>query len=145
MGCHFLFQEVFLAQGSNPSLLCLLHWQADSLPCLPPEKPWFSTLHAAPCFWPSHSCPSEDSGDNGTWRAMLGHGAKVKSCAWCFDPSLPLGSLRQEDWEELGNLKLGSWSSSESFQSLRILGSPNHSHKRGKDSWVKDEMTNTTL
>ena len=27
-GCHFLLQEIFLTQGSNP---CLLHWQADSL------------------------------------------------------------------------------------------------------------------
>ena len=32
VGCHFLLQEVFLTQGSNLRLLCLLHWQADSLP-----------------------------------------------------------------------------------------------------------------
>ena len=32
MGCHFLLQGIFLTQGLNPSLLCLLHWQADSLP-----------------------------------------------------------------------------------------------------------------
>ena len=25
VGCHFLFQEIFLTQGSNPHLLCLLH------------------------------------------------------------------------------------------------------------------------
>ena len=29
VGCHFLFQGIFLNQGSN---LCLLHWQVDSLP-----------------------------------------------------------------------------------------------------------------
>ena len=29
---HFLLQGVFLTSGSNLSLLCLLHWQADSLP-----------------------------------------------------------------------------------------------------------------
>ena len=29
VGCHFLFQEIFLTQGSN---LGLLHWQVDSLP-----------------------------------------------------------------------------------------------------------------
>ena len=28
---------VFLTQGSNPCLLCLLHWLADSLPSEPPE------------------------------------------------------------------------------------------------------------
>ena len=38
MGCHFLLQRIFLTQGSNPSLLCLLQWQADSLPLAPPKK-----------------------------------------------------------------------------------------------------------
>ena len=32
VGCHFLLQGIFLTQGLNPSLLCLLHWQVDSLP-----------------------------------------------------------------------------------------------------------------
>jgi len=26
-GCHALFQGIFLTQGLNPGLLCLLHWQ----------------------------------------------------------------------------------------------------------------------
>ena len=39
VGCHFLLQGIFLTQGSNPSLLCLLHWQEDSLPLVPPGKP----------------------------------------------------------------------------------------------------------
>ena len=30
--CHFLLQGIFLTQGLNLHLLCLLHWQADSLP-----------------------------------------------------------------------------------------------------------------
>ena len=29
MGCHFLLQEIFLTQGSNPCVLHLLHWQED--------------------------------------------------------------------------------------------------------------------
>ena len=32
VSCHFLFQDIFLTQGLNPSLLCLLHLQAGSLP-----------------------------------------------------------------------------------------------------------------
>ena len=32
VSCHFLLQEIFLTQGSNPHLLCLLHWQMNSLP-----------------------------------------------------------------------------------------------------------------
>ena len=31
-GLHFLLQTIFLTQKSNPCPLCLLHWQADSLP-----------------------------------------------------------------------------------------------------------------
>ena len=32
VGCHFLLQGTFLTQESNPCVLHLLHWQADSLP-----------------------------------------------------------------------------------------------------------------
>ena len=32
MGCYFLLQGIFPTQGSNPHHLCLLHWQAESLP-----------------------------------------------------------------------------------------------------------------
>ena len=32
MGCHALLQGIILTQGLNLCLLCLLHWQADSLP-----------------------------------------------------------------------------------------------------------------
>ena len=35
MGCHDLFQRIFLTQRSNPHLLCLLHQQAGSLPLVP--------------------------------------------------------------------------------------------------------------
>ena len=39
VGCHALLQGFFQTQGSNPSLLLLLHWQAGSLPLVPPGKP----------------------------------------------------------------------------------------------------------
>ena len=32
VSCHVLLQGLFLTQGSEPHLLGLLHWQADSLP-----------------------------------------------------------------------------------------------------------------
>ena len=35
VGCHVLLQEIFLTQGSNPHLLCFLHWQEGSLPLVP--------------------------------------------------------------------------------------------------------------
>ena len=39
LGCHFPLQGIFPTQGSNLCFLCLLHWQADSLPTAPPGKP----------------------------------------------------------------------------------------------------------
>ena len=39
VGCHALLWEIFLTQGSNLHLLSLLHWQAGSLPLVPPRKP----------------------------------------------------------------------------------------------------------
>ena len=41
VGCHFLFQGIFLTRGLNPHLLCLLHWQAGSLLLAPPGKPLY--------------------------------------------------------------------------------------------------------
>ena len=44
MGCHSLLQGIFTTQGLNPRLLCLLHWQADSLPLLHLGSPiWCKT------------------------------------------------------------------------------------------------------
>ena len=36
------FQGLFLTQGLNPCLLCLLHWQAGSLPLVPHRKPSYT-------------------------------------------------------------------------------------------------------
>ena len=40
VGCHALLRGTFPARGQNPCLLSLLHWQAGSLPLVPPEKPF---------------------------------------------------------------------------------------------------------
>ena len=37
VSCHILLQGIFPTQGLNPCM-CLLHWQADSLPLVPPGK-----------------------------------------------------------------------------------------------------------
>ena len=46
VGCYFLLQEIFPTQGSNVSLLCLLHWQVGSLPLAPSRKP-LTLMYAA--------------------------------------------------------------------------------------------------
>ena len=51
----FLLQRLFLTQESNPHLLCLLHWQADSLLVEPSGKP---------------SCPAEARTDSGKQSRM---------------------------------------------------------------------------
>ena len=49
VGCHFLLQGIFPTQESKPSLLCLLHWQADSLPLshLRSPRTWVLTNRTA--------------------------------------------------------------------------------------------------
>ena len=54
VGCHALLQGIFPPQGLNPCFLCLLHWQAGSLPPAPPGKPiQFLKLRS---WCPKHSC-----------------------------------------------------------------------------------------
>ena len=65
-GCHFLHQRIVLTQGLNSHLLCLLHWQADSLPLSHVGNSyicvyihvvfslWYSALHSS--FSSSHGC-----------------------------------------------------------------------------------------
>ena len=53
-GCHFLLQGVFLTQGSNLSLLHLLHWQVDSLPLSHQGSPGKTILISPVSFYFSH-------------------------------------------------------------------------------------------
>ena len=39
MGCQAFLQGIFLTQGSNLCLFCLLYWQVGSLPVAPSGKP----------------------------------------------------------------------------------------------------------
>ena len=45
VGCHALLQGIFPTQGSNQYLLCLLHWQADSLPLASLGKMFITILY----------------------------------------------------------------------------------------------------
>ena len=49
VGFHFLLQRIFPTQGSNPCLLCLLHWQAYSLPLAQPGSPVCLYLYGCVC------------------------------------------------------------------------------------------------
>ena len=41
VGCHALLQGILPTQGSNSRFSCLLYWQENSLPLVPPGKPPF--------------------------------------------------------------------------------------------------------
>ena len=45
--CHALLKGIFLTQGWKLCLLHLVHWQAGSLPLVPPGKPMFPYAAAA--------------------------------------------------------------------------------------------------
>ena len=47
---HFLLQGIFPNQGYNPHVLCLLHWQADSLPLSQMGSPWDMTRYHKSLF-----------------------------------------------------------------------------------------------
>ena len=59
VGCHALLQEIFLPQGSNPYLLCLLHCRWKFFTAEPPGKPTCLSLfwkinqqgHCKPLVW----------------------------------------------------------------------------------------------
>ena len=62
VGCHALFQGIFLTQGSNPRLLCLLLQQADSLPLpCPGSLLWIQEHITLPPFLKWASEPSSSS------------------------------------------------------------------------------------
>ena len=75
VGCHFLLQGIIRTQGLNPGLLCLLHWQADSLPLRhlgSPGPSRFSPVQLCVTLW-------------------------IVAC----QASLSMGSSRQEPWRRL--------------------------------------------
>jgi len=49
VGCHALLQGIFLTQGSNPCLSCLLHWQAGFTTSATWET--HKVLISLLCFW----------------------------------------------------------------------------------------------
>ena len=57
MGCHAHLQGIFLTQGLNLRLLCLLHWHVGSLLLAPPGKPNF-LMDAAAAAKSLQLCPT---------------------------------------------------------------------------------------
>ena len=79
-GLPCLSQGIFLTQGSNPHLLCLLHWQTGSLPLAMAGKPQWAITHSSVCF-DAQLIPNLASdeplqaGPVLCWRVPIGFGA----------------------------------------------------------------------
>ena len=95
MGCCALLQEIFPTQGSNPLLLCLLHWQAGSLPLESPGKPGVLAQIHPICITISDGCYE------GKIEASQ---EKCSGCCLSFTsystngPSLPIWHSKQTQW-----------------------------------------------
>ena len=67
VGCQAHLQGIFPTQGSNPRVICLLHWQAGSLPlattCLLSDK-----LHA---YKPLSQTPSAGKPKGTSWHVIV--------------------------------------------------------------------------
>ena len=63
VGCFTLLRGIFLTQGPNPCLLCLLHWQVGSLRLAQPGKPpnilcmckWYEQILLPACYFTKFS------------------------------------------------------------------------------------------
>ena len=121
VGCHFLFHGIFLAQGWNPGLLCLLYWQTNSLPLSLLSSPfsslvlykfWFTADRRSD--WPRQAFPSlrEANPEGLTDLEVMGPSpADFEGyCHWCVLHSLcstrtscPCAHcLREQVWELMG-------------------------------------------
>ena len=69
MGCYFLLQESFPAQGLNPHFLSVLHWLADSLP--------LSHLDPGRTGQTSRRTEKELSGLGRKWQTILGRWVRL--------------------------------------------------------------------
>ena len=76
-GCCFLLQGTFLAQGMNPRLLWVLHWQADSSPLCHQESPQEPSAGAKQS---KHLSAWHSGWRGGVWWQSL-HGDK-KASTW---------------------------------------------------------------
>ena len=116
MGCHFLLQGIFPAQGSNLHLPCLLCWQAGSLPLnhlespAPPKgRPKIKHCTEMACS-PAQRSPCPHPGLGGRWE---GH----EGLSPMFCPSLRIGHSESHShvvpvplkyWDECGQEQLGT-------------------------------------
>ena len=100
VGFHALLQGIFPTQGLNLCLLCLLHWQAGSLPLAPPGEPSTMSLSSVQFSSVAQSCPTLGDPMNPSTPGLPVHHqlpeltqTHVHRVGDAIQPSHPLSSL----------------------------------------------------
>ena len=102
MGCHALLQGIFPTQGSNLCLLCLLNWQAGSLPLAPPgttrEVPAVCSefCGAEPSLLPTAEVRQRSCGQSGTWGPVCHSLCRTSADIPRFLPGILSHSFREK-------------------------------------------------
>ena len=90
VGCHVLLQRIFPSQWLKLCLLGLLHWQAGSLPLVPPGKPTSKdVIHSYPTLCNPMDCSPPGSSLHGILQARI--------LGWVAIPSFR-GSSQPRGW-----------------------------------------------
>ena len=108
VGCHFLLQSIFLMQGSNLHLLCLLHWQADPLPLHHMEEQYLrlnekssAKIQDSMCLRSSQRFWQLDRSDGGVKLQDFGQRGN-----WCHNLEGPIGQWKEHryysNWKDTG-------------------------------------------
>ena len=93
VGCHFLLQGIFLTQGWNLSLLCLLHWQTDSSLSHPGSpRTWGTPQIELPLVY-----ISQMTNQAGCWKFIILQGIFIQKYARSVFPGR-LENLISSDW-----------------------------------------------
>ena len=70
-GCHALLQGIFLTQGQNSCLLCLLHWQEGSLPLETHLESESEVTQSCPTLCDPMHCSPPGSSIHGIFQARV--------------------------------------------------------------------------
>ena len=107
VGCHVLLQGIFLTQGSNLCLLYPLHWQADSLPLVPPKSVYLNIINSI------HDKPT---------ASLLLNGQKLKSFLLKYEKKTRMSTFTTCIKYNIGSL---------SHSNQRIKINKSHPKRRG--------------
>ena len=125
MGCPAFLQGIFQTQGLNQHLLCLLHWQTNSLPLALPGKPQVSHPTVLQILSIHHQLMTtskrNQGDDNACINVNIGGGIRMcmLSCVWLFatpwtgahQPPLSMGFPMAKilEWIAISFSRVSAW------------------------------------